>query len=156
MGEERNRPATTEAFAKLVARLAHRFSDREAILWRGGLDEDGWAALERTTLAELSRPGASDAELAAFAKAFIAARLELTRGSAIPGPPPSSEDAAPTVPGPTRRPTLELGTPRDAGGYEIPIRQGAVDDPSTDHDHPREDFSRTVHSPGQAPKSDPR
>lgn len=85
------RPGSSERAGRILARLAHRFADREAILWRGGLDEERWSSLEQDLLRELEN--ASPGDLAEFARVFLDARRELTRGIA----PPPSTLAAPVL-----------------------------------------------------------
>jgi hypothetical protein len=78
-----------EAFARvahLFGRLAHVFADREAILERHSLNEDAYRALERRTIEALL--GASEAELAHFARAFAEERASLL--GLIQRPPPAS------------------------------------------------------------------
>jgi hypothetical protein len=105
---EGGKRATTAAIARLLARLSHRFADREAILWRAGYDEDSWSALEEDVLARLrddlarGDPGAASA----FVGAFIDARFELTGpdapatsdGPVMVSSQPISDESVPTLP----------------------------------------------------------
>ena len=159
--------------ARILARLAHRFADREAILWRSGLDEERWAALERSLLLELSSPTGGAEAMAHFAKAFAEARLELTRAAfataedqrTIQRPselPPSIDESAVTRPrgaadsdlGERFRSTATLGTPNRLGALPeaVHVRAPELDDGSTVEDA----LSATLHSPGRAPDGTPR
>ena len=162
-----------ENAARILARLAHRFADREAILWRSGLDEERWTALERSLLVELSSPTGGAEAMAHFAKAFAEARLELTRAafttahdqriSRQPSKlPPSIDESAPTRPrgtvdsdlGERFRSTATLGTPNRLGALPdaTHVKAPNIDDGSTDEDA----LSATLHSPGRAPDGTPR
>ncbi len=72
-------PTPVGEVARILARLSHRFADREAILWRAGYDETSWTTLEaeatRLLLADADRgePGA----IVAFARALLEARAAL-------------------------------------------------------------------------------
>jgi hypothetical protein len=135
MAEESPAPAL-EIVARLLARLSHRFADREAILWRQGHDEDSWATLEERALArvrdDLARGETSTA--AVFARAFSEARAELGGQAApntIPGAKsavPSSDDAVPTLPRYGNR--VSLGTTMQSSGAFI------IDAPTTSDDDP--------------------
>jgi len=102
-----DRQAEMEAIARLLARLAHRFADREAILWRAGYDEDSWSKLEERALVALQADvEAGDGKTArAFARELIRARLELVAPGVLQTTEdgvslqPGSEEAVPTVPG---------------------------------------------------------
>jgi len=63
--------------ARLLARLAHRFADREAILERNDLSDARFLELERRTIRSMLM--ATPARLCAFAVAFVDARAELLR-----------------------------------------------------------------------------
>ncbi len=157
--------------ARILARLAHRFADREAILWRGGLDEGRWTALEQELLADLD--GAPPAKLAAFARAFVAARLELTQGgaSAAPSPeehgkergsvtPPSTDEAAPTLPKGAASlaarfgSTAPLGTPRHAS-LEAPLGATPSDEAKPPSSSEPEAVSATLHAGSRRSRSAP-
>ncbi|MFO0616993.1 MAG: hypothetical protein U0414_30640 [Polyangiaceae bacterium] len=72
-------PAPVAEVARILARLSHRFADREAILWRAGYDEASWTTLEaeatRALLAEADRGDAK--AIVAFARALLEARAAL-------------------------------------------------------------------------------
>jgi Rad3-related DNA helicase len=97
-----------ESYARLVARLAHRFADRAAILETRRLDERAYDRLEHEameTLDEAVRARSSDT-LLAFAQAFADARRGLMEPETLDGIEP------PTAAAPTRY----LGTPASAAG----------------------------------------
>jgi len=71
--------ADAQVYARILARLAHRFVDRSAIFELRGLDELGFDALERRVTSELvaaTRSGNYEL-LAAFGQELISARLAL-------------------------------------------------------------------------------
>lgn len=72
--------ADLQTYARILARLAHRFADRSAVLEIRGLDEMGFDALERRAMSYLSAATSrGDATLsAAFASELLAARRALT------------------------------------------------------------------------------
>jgi len=85
-----------ETVAQIIARLCHRFADREAILWRAGHDEESWSKLEERALDqmrdELNRGRFVIAR--AFVEEIVRARLDLVRPS---HEPEGVSSAAPTI-----------------------------------------------------------
>ena len=108
----RARRGNAEVIARMLARLAHRFADREAILWRAGHDEASWSRIEEDMLAQL-RDEVDRGELSTarvFVREMVQARLELIGPTARPsldGPTvpssPSSDDSVPTLARPAAR-----------------------------------------------------
>lgn len=72
-------PGPVGEVARILARLSHRFADREAILWRAGYDEASWTTLEaeatRLLLADADR--GEHAAIVAFARTLLEARAAL-------------------------------------------------------------------------------
>jgi len=73
------RAADAAAYAAVLARLGHRFADRQGVLEVRGLDEASFGRLERDVLSWLEdRARAGDPQpLLAFGRAVIQARLAL-------------------------------------------------------------------------------
>jgi len=85
-----------ETVAQIIARLCHRFADREAILWRAGHDEESWSKLEERALVQMREEldRGSFATVRAFVEEMVRARLDLVR----PSPEPEGvSSAAPTI-----------------------------------------------------------
>lgn len=97
-------PAPVGEVARILARLAHRFADREAILWRAGYDEASWTTLE----AEATRLLLADADrgehggIVAFARALLEARAALLFANE---PFVTDQDNATTLPRATTKQT---------------------------------------------------
>lgn len=150
-------PGAVERAARILARLAHRFADREAILWRGGFDEERWSGLERELLAELGAVSTSPAALAEFGRAFVEARLELTRSSLAPsGLPNGTAPSPPTVAAPTLQPfAVQVPAGPAAAIHASPIHaspgQPSGDDPISVTPHSGDEGVPTLPKGGLAP-----
>jgi hypothetical protein len=94
-------PAPVAEVARILARLSHRFADREAILWRAGYDETSWTTMEaeatRMLLAEADR-GDTQA-IVAFARTLLEGRAALLFAT---DREVTDHDTATTVPRATR------------------------------------------------------
>ena len=146
--------ASRVEIARLLARLAHRFADREAILWRSGYDEASWTTLE----AEATRRMLADADrgenggIIAFARALLEARAALIFASDGTG-----EDNATTLPrgsrgsasGPHTFADPETTTSEGTSPFVVPADaaeafQKDVEDPASTT--PRPNFGTTMNS----------
>jgi hypothetical protein len=85
------RHANVIAFADLLARLIHRFTDREGLLDARGLSEDDVARLEQAALETLAGDASASAT---FTHAFVAARAALLTELDVPGSAPPSIPAS--------------------------------------------------------------